>query len=128
MQQWPEYARGFAFPAPAPGMSWLPRLDGHFQYCNIVARDNHSPSDPTEVRGQIQGALEAKSSGQTWEWLLLWNVGTRPCTHAGLQTRILRLFLYCSLGPQKVLGLCKHTETSVHRPRQTLQGNSSWRI
>lgn len=43
---WQEDVRGLQYGTTA---TWLPRLDGHFQYCNIVARDNHSPSDPSQV-------------------------------------------------------------------------------
>jgi hypothetical protein len=43
---WQEDVRGLQYGSTA---TWLPRLDGHFQYCNIVARDNHSPSDPSQV-------------------------------------------------------------------------------
>ena len=60
---WGEYTRGLQYNGSGP--TWLPRLDGHFQYCNIVARDNHSPSDPSEVGaggGRLAGAQRAADS------------------------------------------------------------------
>ena len=52
LSQWPHWRRKVVFQADtrealATSTITSPRLDGHFQFCNIVAWSNHSPVDPT---------------------------------------------------------------------------------
>lgn len=54
-QEWQSLFRTFRISSPSAEERMsddttvsTPRLDGHFQFCNIVDYDNHSPSDPTQ--------------------------------------------------------------------------------
>eukprot|EP00054_Salpingoeca_dolichothecata_P027365 m.200407 g.200407 ORF g.200407 m.200407 type:complete len:718 (-) comp25942_c1_seq5:1928-4081(-) len=50
------FARQLTFSTPGGNFS-VPRLDGHFQYCNVIGYINHSPTDPTKSWPATPGKL-----------------------------------------------------------------------